>query len=313
MARAPRTFSVNPAVRTAAPLFLGLFGPSSSGKTYTALELATGIESVVGGGIALIDTENGRGLAYSDEFAFQHIDFQPPFGSLDYLDAINFAATTCKTIIVDSMSHEHEGPGGMLETHEAEVQRMAGGDWKKAERIKMLAWQKPKQNRRALLNGIIRLDVNLILCFRAKDTSKPKTVKDDNGRTKQEVVHMGFTPIGGDEFVYEMDLAAFLPPGAQGVADWRPDNPGERSMVKVPKQFEVIPQRLDGKPLNREVGAWMAKWSQGGGKKKRDPEQTASQEPQERASPDPGTGQPDEPDRRPPPTAADDAAGYEGA
>jgi hypothetical protein len=105
-----RNFDIVPAVREAAPLLLGLTGHSGSGKTFSALRLATGIARVVPGGIVLIDTENRRARHYASEFNVSHIDFSPPFGSLDYLDALNAAAATRPAVIVvDSMSHEHDG------------------------------------------------------------------------------------------------------------------------------------------------------------------------------------------------------------
>jgi len=61
-----REFILQPAVKEEVPLFVGLVGPSSSGKTYTALRLATGIHKVMNqpGGIIVIDTENRRALHY---------------------------------------------------------------------------------------------------------------------------------------------------------------------------------------------------------------------------------------------------------
>lgn len=316
MARAPRSFAVKPAKRELTPLFVGLFGPSGGGKTYSALELATGIQSVVGGKIVGIDTENRRMLHYADKFDFEHIDFQPPFGSLDYADAIKFAVDEykAKTIIIDSMSHEHEGEGGLLRTHEAEVERMSGGDYKKAERINMLAWNKPKQNRRALLNTILRANANLICCFRAKDTSKP--VKGEGG--KQEVVSMGYMPIAGEEFVFEMTVAALLLPGAKGLPTFYPENPGERAMVKLTEDFEWLAERAaKGGKLDRKVGAALARWAQG---------VDQSKEPSQSRSEEPGVSGRDEPETRGepaqggenrqfddnPPPPSDDDTGYQG-
>lgn len=253
-----RVFAAKPAVLEPLSLFIGVTGPSSSGKTFSALRLATGIQRVVGGDIHLIDTENRRATAYSRMFKFHHVQFDPPFGSLDYLEALQqSAAAGAKTIIVDSASHEHESTGGLIHAHEEELDRIAGDDWKKRERCTMLAWQKPKAARRKLLQGLTRLDCNVLMLFRSKTTSKP--IKNKEGKT--EIVSMGFMPIAGDEFVYEMSMGCFLPPNCDGVPDWHPEMPGERMAVKLPAQFRgMIPE---GQPLSEEIGEQMARWAQG--------------------------------------------------
>ena len=46
-----RTFEAKPAIREAVPLLVGLTGASGCGKTFSALRLASGIQSVTGGDI----------------------------------------------------------------------------------------------------------------------------------------------------------------------------------------------------------------------------------------------------------------------
>ena len=115
MTESKRTFIDEPGNRNGGtPILIGLVGPSGSGKTYSALRLATGIQSVVGGDIFVIDTEARRSLHYADKFNFRFLQFDPPFGPLDYLAAIRHCVSKgAKTIVVDSMSHEHEGKGGV--------------------------------------------------------------------------------------------------------------------------------------------------------------------------------------------------------
>ena len=254
----PRKFVASPAVRSHVPLLIGLTGPSGSGKTFTALRLATGIQTVTGGDIYFIDTESRRALHYADTFKFKHVPFDAPFGSLDYLEALQFCVGQgAGVVIVDSFSHEHEGPGGMVDLHDAILDRMAGDDWKKRDKMTMLAWSEPKQKRRRLINGILQLNANFVFCFRAKNTSKP--VKGANGKT--EVEQMGFMPIAGEEFVYEQTLNALLLPGANGVPTWEPEGVGERTMVKLPRQFRALARRPG--PLDEDVGAKMAQWAAG--------------------------------------------------
>lgn len=291
----PRTFDIQPAVRVAGNIKIGLFSPSGGGKTWSALELATGIQSVVGGDIGMFDTEHRRGTHYAGAFKFQHIDARPPYGSLDYRDGIQaLERSGCRTIIVDSMSHEHDGPGGMLEFHETEVDRIAGdgANYARRESVKMLAWREPKDRRRKLLRALVETDANLILCFRAKESAKPVKVTGDDGRSKMEVVQMGFVPIAGDEFLFEMDLCALFMPAAQGVATWSSDMAGERLMIKVPRQFEAFRNAYASKPLDRELGATLARWAQGGAKKPAAaPEAPDSEPPQaEQRATESGTG-----------------------
>lgn len=250
-----RTFTDSPAIRQRVPLLIGLVGPSGGGKTYSALRLATGIQKVTGGKIFYIDSEAKRALHYADQFDFQHVPFDAPFGSLDYLAAIEHCQRQgAKVIVVDSLSHEHEGPGGLLEFFEAELDRLSrGGDYKKRDRMKFLAWQKPKQNRRKLINAVLQMDVNVICCFRAKEKIKIKKGEDPKP--------LGWMPIAGEEFIYEMTVNMLLPPAANGVPEWHPDESGERMMIKLPIQFRELFK--DRKPLSEATGEALARWAEG--------------------------------------------------
>jgi hypothetical protein len=239
------------------PLLVGLMGPSGGGKTYTALRLATGIQSVCGGDIYFIDTESRRGLHYADKFKFKHVPFEAPFGSLDYLFMLQEAVKRgAGVVIVDSMSHEHEGPGGMIDLQDQVLTRMTGGNEGRRASMQMLAWAEPKAKRRALINGILQLNCNFIFCFRAKNSSKP--VKKDG---KNVVEAQGFMPIAGEEFVFEQTLNALLLPGAGGVPTWHSEQIGERTMIKLPEQFAGLRQR--NAPLDEKVGERLAKWASG--------------------------------------------------
>ena len=249
-----RRFEDTTAVRENTPVMVGLVGPSGCGKTYSALRLATGIQRVTGGEIFVIDTEARRSLHYAEKFKFRHVAFGAPFSPLDYLGAIEHCVSKgAKTIVVDSMSHEHEGPGGVLEMHSAAVDRMSKGDSGKAERVKMLAWAKPKAERRRLINTLLQLPCNFLLCFRAKEK-----LKIERGK---EPVPLGFMPIGGDEFIYEMTINALLLPGARGVPSWHSNEIGERAMIKLPEQFEsLFPGDVQ---LSEDIGEKLARWAAG--------------------------------------------------
>jgi ABC-type dipeptide/oligopeptide/nickel transport system ATPase subunit len=241
-----RKFEDIAATREQVPLLVGLVGPSGSGKTFSALRLATGIQKVTGGDIYGIDTESRRMLHYADAFKFRHLQFGEPFSPLDYLAAIQHCVNKgAKTIIIDSMSHEHEGPGGVLEMHEQAM----GGDFKK----QFIAWAKPKAMRRRLINSMLQLNCNFIMAYRAKEKLKVMRGKEPEPR--------GWQPIAGEEYVYEATLNCLLLPGSNGVPCWNPEHDNE-GMIKLPSQFRGIFEK--GPQLDESIGAKLAEWSKGG-------------------------------------------------
>lgn len=235
------------------PLMIGLLSPSSGGKTYTALRLATGIQSVVGGEIFVIDTEQDRALHYADDFKFRHVPFGEPYGSLDYLDALRYCKSKgAGVVVVDQVSYEHDGPGGLLEQHEAALDRMAGNDFKKRERVTFAAWIKPKANRKKLLNAIVaELNMPIIFCWRAKQTTKP--VRGG------EPIDMGYSSVGAEEWKFDMTANIMFAPNAAGVPMLKSDKPGEAACIKVPKQFSWLYEHRGS--LDEECGKRMALWA----------------------------------------------------
>lgn len=249
-----RQFAVSDGVREAVGLIIGIVAPSGAGKTYSGLRLATGIQRVVGGDIYGIDTENGRMRYYEDNFRFKHVKLSAPFGPLDYLACMKYCASKgAKIILTDSMSHEHEGKGGVLEMHEAELERLCGDDWKKRQKLNFLAWQKPKSMRTQLMLEMGQMNLHFISTFRAKEKLKMVTGKDP--------IEMGYQPIGGLELVYEMVLKMLLLPGADGVPSWQSDYPGERAMMKLPEQFKPFFDRANPTQIDEQLGARLAEWA----------------------------------------------------
>lgn len=251
----PRQFEIKDAKREMTPLLVGLASPSGAGKTFSALRLAVGIQRVTGGDIFGIDTEGRRMLHYADDFKFKHIPFGPPFRSLDYLDCIRQCASNgARIIIVDSMSHEHEGSGGYLEYHAAEEQRMAGN-----AAAKFAAWQKPSKERNELIQGLLQLPISFVFCFRAKEKLKPG--KDQGKSVMRE---LGWMPIGGQAFIYEMTVCCLMTPGSNGVPSWDVQNfsPEQQLWIKKPKQFERLFR--DAAQLNEGIGEQFAIWANGG-------------------------------------------------
>jgi hypothetical protein len=259
-----RKFKITQARRVATPLIVGIAGCGGSGKTYSALRLASGIASVTRTSIAVIDTEGGRALHYAPpdgqrpgpgEFDFLHIDLCAPFDPASYLAAIKqCAAAGHKTIIVDSMTHEHEGQGGCLEM--VDQIRAKSNNPNEASH-----WAEPKRERLKLLDAIVQLRVTMILCFRAKDKLKL-------GRGAP--TSLGWMPVGGVEYAYETTIFGVLEPGAEGVPTWKTREPGQKIMTKWPWQLrKALPE---GKPFSEEMGAALARWSAGPEAIKSEPE-----------------------------------------
>lgn len=217
------TFTFKKATPSDDRLMIGMVGANNSGKTASSLMLATGIVleekgSVEDGDIIVIDTENRRSEKYSGQFNFTICDFQPPFSPERYLEAYQAALSQKpRFVIIDSMSHEHEGVGGVLEIHEKFLQDKCGNDYDKRNRMNMVAWGRAKKGRKALImHGLQRSTTHTILCFRAKE--KIAMVKDNKG--KQQIINDGWELIGGSEYGYELDVVFTLPPGSEGRPDW---------------------------------------------------------------------------------------------
>ncbi len=250
---------IKQAVAIDSRLLIGIAGPQASGKTTSALRIATGIVKETGGKICVIDTENNRALRYAKDFKFNHLSLEPPFGPDRYDEAVEEAEKEGyglgDVIIIDSMSHEHEGPGGVLELHEQWLDKKAGDDYKKRDKLSMLAWNFAKKGRKRFITfRLQRCQAHIILCFRAKEKLKPVP--------GGEPIKLGFQPIGGDEYFFEMDIGIILPEGAQGKPDWsekaaRINEIGEGPLKKLLKSTDQLSEET-GASLKRICSAAVA-------------------------------------------------------
>lgn len=243
-----QNFQFRPAARENVSLLIGLAGSSGSGKTFTAMRLASGITG--GKTFAVIDTEAGRAKHYADRFKFDHGDLKPPFSPAAYADAIKAADDAhYPVIVVDSFSHEHAGEGGILDMQEAEYQRMGARD-----AVKMASWIKPKGEHRRMVSRLLQVRAHLILCFRAEE--KIEMVRVDGKmevRKKQTSTGLdGWVPICEKNLPYEL-TASFLLMAA---------HPGVPLPIKLQEQHKAL-FPLD-KPITEESGRKLAEWAAGG-------------------------------------------------
>lgn len=207
------TFRYAPASGSDAAFILGLTGPSRSGKTYSALRIAMGMTDGDPSKIAVLDTERGRAGLYIQRFGqFLHCVMEPPFSYARYAEAIDAAADQgARVLIVDSLSHAHEGEGGLLEQHEEELDRMAGQDWNRRKRMTFTAWIKPKRELTRFVHSILRARVPMVFCFRAKEKLKIVAGADP--------IALGYRAICSDEITFEMTSMLLLPEKAMGIPD----------------------------------------------------------------------------------------------
>ncbi len=256
-----RQFKIEKAVREAVQLIIAIVGPSGSGKTKSALLVALGIQKIFPGPIIGIDTENKRMSHYADEISFERLDFTPPYSSDSYRDALLQAdSMNPSVIIVDSISHEHEGEGGYLEFHDAEVDRLAGDDYAKRKRIDRLAWKNPVLARRKLKNTIIKLNSHVIFNFRVKKTTRE--IKDPQ-TGKKNIIDVGFSPIAGNDLVYEMATRILLMPDSDGCIHGAGEDllRAEKETVKIPGYFRnVLTPKVQ---LSPDIGEKLAIWARG--------------------------------------------------
>lgn len=245
-------YSFKPAKKEAVGLLIGLVGASGSGKTYSAMRLASGIVGK-GNRFAVIDTEARRALHYADMFEFDHCELVSPFRPDNYADAIQAADKAgYKAIVVDSVSHEWAGEGGILDWQEDELTRMAGDDYRKREACKMAAWIAPKRSHKQMVQRFLQVNANLILCFRAEE--KNKMEKDANG--KMQIIPIGWQPVCSKELPYELTVSFLL----------TADKPGIPQPIKLQEQHKVM--FPSGKLLCEESGKLVTEWAAGSSIKK---------------------------------------------
>lgn len=181
------------AERKQAKIKLGLQGPSGSGKTYSALLLAYGLCSDWSK-IAVIDTENHSADLYSHLGRYNVLNLSEPFTPENYIKAIEACEVAgMKVIIIDSISQEWEGSGGIIETHS----KMTGNSFTNWNFIT------PRHN--AFVQKILQSPSHVLSTIRCK---QDYVLSEKNGKYVPEKVGLkGVTRDGMDyEFTLVFDI-----------------------------------------------------------------------------------------------------------
>jgi len=260
-------FEFTDAVRDDTSLLIAIAGASGSGKTYSALKLATGLAQ--GEPIYAIDTEAKRMLHYADQFKFKHMDMKPPFTPEAYMGAIQKAERAgAKVIIIDSTSDEYEGVGGLQEMHDEEVARLAKKPYDRLEgweidKFNAPAWKVPKtRHKTRFMSPLRQVRAYIIFCLRAEEKIRFVKVKyeDQRGqeREKTAIESAGWVPICEKRFMFEMTLSFTV----------TPDNPGvplieDGQAVHGKIQSQHLPFFPAGQRVTEQCGAHLRAWARG--------------------------------------------------
>lgn len=178
------------ATRKQVKLRLGLSAVSGGGKTYSALLLAKGL---VGSWekIAVIDTENESASLYSHLGDYNTIVLSSPFTPERYIEAIK----TCEDagiecIIIDSITHEWDGKGGILEIHN----QMVGNSFTN--------WSSLTPRHQKFIDAILHSKCHVITTVRRKQDYEMTL----NDKGKQTPIKIGLKEITREGFEYELTV-----------------------------------------------------------------------------------------------------------
>lgn len=180
--------------RKQAKIKLALQAPSGGGKTYSALLLASGLTAW--SKIAVIDTEHHSADLYAHLGEYNVLQLSKPFSPERYISAIE----TCEqagmeVIIIDSITHEWEGSGGILDIHG----HLPGNSFTN--------WAKLTPRHNAFVQRMLESPSHIICTIRTKTDY---VLSEKNGKMVPEKVGMkGITRDGMDyEFtiVFDLDL-----------------------------------------------------------------------------------------------------------
>lgn len=177
------------ATRQKAKIRLGLSAVSGGGKTYSAILIAKGLAGGSLDKVAIIDTENGSADLYAHMGNYSVITLSAPFPPEKYIEAIKECeAAGMEVIIIDSITHEWDGVGGLLEIHG----KMTGNSYTN--------WSSITPRHQAFINAILQSPCHIITTVRRKQDYE--MTKDNNGKIKVEKA--GLKEVTREGFEYEL-------------------------------------------------------------------------------------------------------------
>jgi hypothetical protein len=171
----------------------GVQGPSGSGKTWGALALSFNLWPSAK--VCVIDSENESASLYADHWEFDTIPLTPPFTSARYQQCIEMVVRLGYDVaIIDSLSHQWDGEGGILRRKEALDQRPGANSWAN--------WAQFTPEHQAFIESIKQAPIHIIATMRAKQDY----VLEQGEKGKTKPVKVGMAPIVREGTDYEFSI-----------------------------------------------------------------------------------------------------------
>jgi len=178
------------ATRAKAKIRLGLSAVSGGGKTYSALLIAHGLCGSWDK-VAVIDTENNSAHLYAHLGDFNVLQLDAPYAPERYIEAIKACENAgMEVIIIDSITHEWDGKGGIIEISNS----MTGNSFTN--------WAKLTPRHQAFIDAILSSKCHIITTVRRKQDYE--MTKDKDGKVKVEKA--GLKEVTREGFEYELTV-----------------------------------------------------------------------------------------------------------
>lgn len=207
-------------------------GPTGSGKTYSALAIASGLAGDKR--IALIDTERESSRLYADVFDFDRLDLENHSPDT-YIEALKAAGEAgYGVVIVDSLSHAWMGRDGALEQVDKAASRSQSNN-------KFTAWRDVTPMHNRLVDALRSVPAHLIVTMR----SKMEYILEEDERGRKVPKKIGMAPIQREGVEYEFDI----------VGDMNLDN----EMVITKTRASFLNKAIIKKP-GKELGLKILEW-----------------------------------------------------
>jgi hypothetical protein len=186
------SFEFVPATKAGSKARIALLGISGAGKTWSALEIAKGLDRG-DQQLGLIDTDRRQALKYAHEFAFLHLSMTS-FDPDDLAKATIAAAQQgVGTLIVDTWSPFWSGVDGMLDKVGQASSNFEG-------------WRQARPAERRMFDALLGYPGHVIVTMRVKT----EYVVERNDSGKMEPKRVGLKPEQRDNTEHEFDVVLDL-------------------------------------------------------------------------------------------------------